>query len=398
MAVGRRERLVTPVFALVMLSTFAYFAAVGIITPTLPRFVRGPLDGRDVEVGLAVGAFALSAVLLRPFIGRLTDRRGRRVMIVAGGSVVGLSIIGYVVAQSLPVLILLRLVTGLGEAAFYVGAASVINDIAPDERRGEAISYFSLALFAGLALGPIAGEWILGLVDFWAVWVAAGAASLFAAAVGLMVPETRPAGVTLEAGPLIHKAALLPGAILGTCVWALASFNSFVPLYALDLGMKGSGYVFALNSAILMTVRLLGARLPDRLGPRRAAAAALVLTSLGLLTMGVWRGPTGLFTGTAIYAFGHALYFPALMTLAVSRAPVSERGSVVGTFTAFFDLSFGVGAASAGVVATYFGYRGAFVVASIVAAGGLALLLTTVARERRERAVRMGAEAASEAA
>jgi MFS family permease len=95
-----------------------------------------------------------------------------------------------------------------------------------------------------------------------------------------------------------------------------------------------------------------------------------------------------LFIGTVIYSVGHALAFPVLMTLAINRAPEAERGSVVGTFTAFFDLSFGVGAVSAGVIASLLGYRGAFIAAGFVAFGGL-LLLLAAARETPGR-VRVG--------
>ncbi len=388
-----RPRLLSRLFLLVMLSTFAYFIAVGMITPTLPRYVEGPLGSSNFAVGVTVGAFALTAVLLRPLVGRTGDRRGRRILIIGGGIVVGVSIVGYDLARSLFPLILARLATGVGEAAFYVGAASVINDIAPDERRGEALSYFSLALFGGLAVGPLIGESILEASGFTPVWIAAGAAAVFAGLVGFLVTETRPEGIGAQPMKLIHRGALLPGVILSTNIWGLATFSAFIPLYVLQIGMTGSRFVFAVNSAIILSIRLFGARLPDKLGPGKSSRLALSGVMLGFLVMSLWADPVGLFLGTVLYSIGHALLFPALMTLAINRAPVSERGAVVGTFTAFFDLSFGIGAASAGAIATAFGYNGAFGIASAVAAGGL-ILMGYVSRSR----ARVRAEAASEAA
>ncbi|MGH2808595.1 MAG: MFS transporter [Actinomycetota bacterium] len=380
-------RLLTPLFLLVMLSTLAYFTAVGMILPTLPRYVEGPLGGNNAAVGVTIGAFGLTAVLLRPFSGRTSDRRGRRILIVGGGLLVGLSIAGYALSASLPSLVFWRLLTGVGEAFYYVGAASVINDLAPDERRGEALSYFSLALFGGLALGPVTGESILQSIGFSWVWIVAGASAAFAGLIGLMVPDTRPAGMhEAPKAPLIHKAALLPGTILATNIWALATFSSFIPLYVLTIGMSGSRFVFALNSAIIIAIRLFGARLPDRLGARKAGTAALATTAVGLFVIALWPSEIALYAGTAIYSIGHALAFPALMTFALSRAPASERGAVVGTFTAFFDFSFGFGAASAGVIAEVLGYRGAFVGGAIVALGGLALLRWAARRSAARRA------------
>ena len=77
-----------------------------------------------------------------------------------------------------------------------------------------------------------------------------------------------------------------------------------------------------------------------------------------------------------LFAVGQALAFPALMSLAVSSAPESERGAVIGTFTAFFDISYALGPISLGAVAAFFDYRGAFIAAAIVHVVGLVILLS----------------------
>ena len=142
--------------------------------------------------------------------------------------------------------------------------------------------------------------------------------------------------------------------------------------------------VFVTYSVLVIVIRLFGAQIPDRLGPSRSARSALTLQAAGLAVMGLWNEPVGLFAGTALFAVGHSLAFPALMTLAIGGAPVSERAAVVGTFTAFFDLAFGLGALTLGGVAAIFGYGGALVGGALVSLGGLALL---VARGRQARAL-----------
>ncbi|HYP24611.1 MAG TPA: MFS transporter, partial [Actinomycetota bacterium] len=310
-----RPRLVTPVFVLITLSTFAYFVSVGALIPTLPLYVEGPLGGGDVAVGLGIGAFSLSAVLLRPFVGRLSDLRGRRLLLVAGAGLVTISVAGYVVVSSLIPLLLLRLLTGAGEAFFYVGAASAINDIAPDERRGEALSFFSLALYAGMAIGPILGEAALGVDRFDAAWLLAAGAAGVALLLGWKVPDTRPPDVVPGASPLIHRAALVPGTVLAASVWGLAGFSTFVPLYARELGLSGSSYVFATYSGLVLALRLFGAQIPDRLGTRLTSRLALSASALGMAVMGMVESPVGLFAGGAIFGVGQALAFPALMSI-----------------------------------------------------------------------------------
>ena len=384
---AHRPRLVTPLFVLVTLSTFAYFVSVGALQPTLPLYVEGPLGGTNVSVGLAIGAFSLSAVLVRPWVGRLSDTKGRRILIVAGAAIVAVSIVGFLLIDDLMWLLILRFLSGFGEACFYVGAASVINDLAPDERRGEALSYFSLALYGGLALGPVLGEIALGDGRFaLAWWVAAGAAAL-AAVLGVPIPDTRPDEITKPARGLariVHPAGLLPGAVLAASIVGLGGFSAFVPLYALQIGLSGSRLVFATFSIVVLLIRSLGAQIPDRLGPSRSARTALLCQTTGLVVLGLWQVPFGLYTGTVILAMGQALIFPALMTLALGNAPPSERGAVVGTFTAFFDLAFGLGTVLLGVVAELFGYGGSFLASAVVAFSGFALITVRSLRAGRD--------------
>src|SRR5205085_7403077 len=73
-------------FVFVTSATLLYFTALGALLPTLPRFVEQKLGGGGLQVGIAVGAFAVSAALLRPWAGRLGDARGRRILVVGGSA------------------------------------------------------------------------------------------------------------------------------------------------------------------------------------------------------------------------------------------------------------------------------------------------------------------------
>jgi MFS family permease len=304
----------------------------------------------------------------------MSDQKGRRLLIVAGGTIVGLATFSILFVDSLIPLVALRAATGLGEAFFYVGAASVINDLAPDERRGEALSFFSLALYLGLAVGPVVGELTLNSIDYQAVWVVSAVSAVIAGLLAISVPETRDARVK-PSGRLIHPSGLIPGLVLASGIWGLAGFHSFVPLYALDVGLDGSRLVFVVFSGIVLAIRFFGARIPDRVGHLRTARIAIALDVVGLGLIGAWHSAAGLFAGATVFAIGQAFLFPALMSLAVSRAPASERGSVVGTFTAFFDLAFGLGAVTLGAISEALGFSGLFLSASAIAAAGTLLLV-----------------------
>jgi MFS family permease len=377
--------LSTP-FVLAVLAILGVSLTIGMLLPVLPVYAKGPLDAGSVGVGLAVAASSPTAFLFQPLAGRLGDRRGRRILVISGPLIVAGSVAAYTLTDTLWTLAALRLVSGVGEALIFVGAATVINDLAPEGRRGEAVSLYSLGVWAGLAVGPVVGEAVLGDGRYSAVWLTAAGCSLFSALVGLALPETRPA-VEPDSSVrprFLHPAALGPGLVLVASLFGFAGFNAFVALYARDLGLDGSGSVFFLFAVIVFGIRVLGRRLPDQLGAKRAAGAAIVLLAVGLFTIGIWGQPAGLYIGTALFAMGTALAFPALMTLAVSRAPAAERSSVIGTFSACLEVGFAIGALTLGGVAAVVGYQGVFIV------GGLTSLVAglLLARTTREPGVR----------
>jgi MFS family permease len=294
--------------------------------------------------------------------------------------------LGHLLATTLPMLIGMRLVLGAGEALVFVAALAAISDLAPDERRGEAISFFSLSLYLGLAIGPLIAEVLLGRDRFWAVWIGAALLAGLASGVALRVPETR-VGADLSPTPpptargglwrYVHPAGILPGLVLLTSTVGMGGFFAFVPLYARDLGLDGSGFVFLLFAGIVVAFRSLAPWIPDRLGPWRAASVALSFETVGLALIALWAQPVGLFVGSAVFAFGVSFAFPALSAMAVAAVPRAERGAVLGTFSSALDLAFGVGPVALGAVATLFGFAGAFLAAGAIASGGLVLLVAT---------------------
>ena len=376
---AQRTSLVTPSFALITGAAMAYFVAIGVLIPVLPKYIEDELHGNGFEVGLGVGAFAVSAALLRPVVGRIGDRRGRRLLVVGGAAVAGVSILGYLAASSLPVLVGMRLLTGVGEAAMFVGAATAVQDLAPGARRGEAASYFSVAVYGGLALGPLLGDRLRVGPGYGAAWIASSALCVVAVLLGTRMPVSRPAAVEQASGParrrsLLHPAAVRPGMILALSATGYAGFSAFVPLYVDTIHVNGTGVVFAEYAIAILFVRVFFAKLPDRLGAVRGASLALVLQAFGFGVLALVGNAAGLYTGTFVYSMGASMLYPALFPLVVDGAPEAERSQSIATFTLFFDVSQGLGAFVLGIVVTISSERWAFATAGALAVVGLVLL------------------------
>ncbi|HEV7721684.1 MAG TPA: MFS transporter [Iamia sp.] len=387
-------RLVTPTFVLITVAALGYFTALGMHLPVLPRYVEDELGGSGVAVGAAVGAFAVSAALVRPAVGRLGDTLGRRPLAVVGAAVAAVSILGYGLVESLPVLIGFRLLTGLGEAAFFVGVATAAQDLSPDDRRGEAASFFSTAIYGGLAIGPFLGEVLYRNGGAGRVWLVSAVLAAVAAAVALLIPRDlgKQAPKTLVEGEVVdadegsghgflHPAAVMPGTILLLGLMGFAAFSSFLAIHLDDLGIEDAGPYFLLYGVAVLVMRVLGARVPDRFGAVRTTTLSLVAIAVGSLLIAAVDAAPAIAAGTLVFSVGMSLLFPALFGLTVNTAPAAERSHAVGTFSLFFDLSQGVGAPVLGVVVDLVGSdRAAFVTAAAIALVGL-----VVARARLPR-------------
>jgi MFS family permease len=363
--------LLSPQFAVVMLASFAYFTAMGALLPTVPRFVEDELGGGGVQVGIGVGSFAVSAALLRPWVGRIGDTKGRRILVVVGCAVVAVSIFAYAAATELWMLVLARLLTGAGEAAVFVGVATAAQDLAPDHRRGEAASYFSVALYGGLAVGPPIGE---ALVDhgFDTLWIVTGTLSALAAIAGVWIPRGRTVTAVSDRA-FLQRDALWPGVILLLGLIPFTAFAAFVPLYADDIGLDSVGGVFGLYAGLVLVVRIVGARLPDRLGWRKGSTLALCGVTVGILSVAAWGSVASIWLAAVGIGAGMSLLYPSLFTAVMAAAPEEERSHAVGTFSVFFDISQGFGATVVGVVVslTSGNERAGFAAAGVLAFSGL---------------------------
>lgn len=367
-------------FVLTVASAAAYFAGLGVVAPVLPQYVEDVLDGGGAEVGLAVGIFAVSAALLRPWVGRVGDQHGRRILVVGGCVAAGVSIAGYGLPGGLAVLLLMRLVSGAGEAAAFVGAATTAQDLAPPLRRGQAASYFSIAVYGGLGVGPPLGQWLYDDHGAGWAWAASALLCFLGAAVGTTLPRGGGHAPVERARGLraaLHPAGLRPGVILALGAAGFAGYSAFVPLYVDEIGVDSPSPALVEYAAIVLVVRIVGSRLPDVLGPRRGPLSALALQATGLLLLAVWASPVGLYASTAVYASGVSLLYPALFPVVVNGAPEVERSQAIATFTLFFDLSQGLGAPLLGTVVALSGNRGAFAVAGLLSALGFILHRST---------------------
>lgn len=363
----------------------------GVFLSALPLYVSRELNGSRAAVGLAVGAFSISAVFSRPFVGRQVDRIGRSWFLRLSPVLIAITAGGLFAAGTIIAVVAIRLVQGLAGSSYYTSAATSATDLSPIDRRADYISRFSLFLYAGFAAGPALGEELINSRGYGWAWGAAALSGIVAAALLAFLPETRP---DRPAGPpprwrIGHPAALGPGAVLAVVAVGYTSISAFTPLFARHIGMRSSGPLYATFALTILMVRLVSGRLADRHGRAVVAFPGLVSCVVGMFLLAGFRVPATAFAGVALFASGHALIFPALMALTVDRVSEDERGEALGSFTACFDVGAAIGGYAVGLVADRAGFGAAWATPGILCLLGMVVLLGLARKEavlRREHA------------
>jgi MFS family permease len=365
-------------------ATLFEFIALGMFLVTIPLLVTDELGRSRQAAGLAVGAFAITSLLARPWVGQQLDRRGRKPFVLMAPAVLVTSSIGLAFAPNLTVVIALRLFQGIAAAGFYTGAATMATDLAGPDNRAGYIARLSLFLYGGFTIGPSVAEWLIDSRTFGWAWAASAVSAAIAFGFVLLVPETAAHDPDVEPPPMriLHPAAVGPGVVLLGAGVGYTSITAFSALFAREIGMSSSGTMFAAFAVSILGVRLVSGQLADRYGRFRVAFPGLVAGATGLAILATVPPPWLALVGVATYGAGFALLFPALMALAADRAPEAERGAALGTFTAFFDVATATSGALIGAIVDARGWGAAWATTSVLCVVSAVLLVRLHARER----------------
>ncbi len=369
----RPERIFNRAFGLLWGVSLITFSGFQLLTAALPLYaVR--LGADDAVLGLMIGMVAVVALFTRPFVGWWVDRGNGVAPLTVGAVIYALCALGYWLAPSVAALLALRAAAGLAVAFSVTASQALAANLAPPQRRGEALSLFGLAATFGQGLAPPAGV---------AIAQAAGYPALFAACIGAGVmgavlacplrslPANPPGH---RSGKLINLAVFLPGSLLVTLAVTFGTNVALLAVHASRRDLSNPGLVFVAQALGVFLAQTLARRLSDRLGRLAVIWPALVLSAAGMWATSLLSGGW-LMLGAMLSGLGLGLGNPALYALAADLVPANERGSAMGTMGVFHEIGIGLGAIGGGFLGRAIGLGQMYALAGILPAMGAAFAL-----------------------
>ncbi len=383
------DRVFTRDFSLAILANLFSFASMYVLLATLPLYVVA-IGGTVSDAGVVLACFTLSAVVVRPVVGRLSDRRAKKAIMLGGAVILAVSSLLYAPVHSVPLLMAVRVFHGVGWAAFGTAASALAADLAPLSRRGEAMGYFGVGMNVAMAIGPALGVFLVGWTGYGSLFLTAmvlGAAAALTTA-GIAEPRRAPGQGALQRGwrSFILPSALFPSAVLFTNALTYASVVALLPLFADEAGLGNPGLFFTVFSVVVLVLRGPLGRVSDRRGRVAVVAPGLSVTFVALLVLSQAHSTAMMLVVAVLYAVGVGAAQPTLMAMTVDRAGPQERGAAMGTYTTAMDLGIGVGSVVWGVVAQSLGFGAMYVAAGLMGLVGVALLLAGAAAGRSRAA------------
>jgi len=357
------ERLWTKSFILMTVGMFFLFTAFYMLFPTLPLFIK-QMGGNETQVGLAMGAFMLTAVIFRPFVGGLLDRFGRRPFILWGLLLFAVAMYMYNWIAGIGVLMALRILHGMSWAFSTTAILTAVTDMIPSARRGEGMGWFSMSMTLAMAIGPLFGLWVTQNLSYDALFLFA--VGLSTAALFLMLGANMPFQPQLVPRRIefFEKSVLPITASIFFLFLAYGGIISFVSLFA-DSIQVNSGTFFLVYAATLVLIRPIAGKLSDRYGEAFVIVPSLVTTILALIVLSFSTGLFGLLASAVLYGIGFGSAQPALQAATIRIVRPDRAGVANASFSTATDLGIGLGSILLGWVSQNTSYQMLFTISAV---------------------------------
>ncbi|MEJ5055476.1 MFS transporter [Sphingobacterium sp. MYb382] len=358
----------------IIISVFCVYLTIGLALGVLPKFVQQTLGFDSFVVGLVIGLQFLSTLLTRAFSGKMTDTKGAKQSKVLGVLLAVVAGLAYTLsaffysnsALALALLLLARVIHGVGESFLVTGAMAWAIGLVGGANSGKVMTWNGIAIYAGISIGAPLSIWVSIAYGY----LPAFACMMVLPLLGMLFTNHLP---TLEVvkdqvrTPFYKVIGAISGQGLSLAFSSLAfgCIASFIALFFAEKNWGEASLAFMVFGSCYVLTRIFFASFPDRFGGFKIALISLLIEIVGQLLIWTATGKTMAIIGCGLTGVGFSLVFPALGVLALQKVSPQMRGTALGAYVAFVDLSLGLAAPLAGLAASYFNYQAVYLFGAI---------------------------------
>jgi MFS transporter, DHA1 family, multidrug resistance protein len=371
----------SPFILLCTTGLFAIFSSTISKSPVLPLFATH-LGADPSEVGLIAAVSAFMGVLFSIPAGMLSDSIGRKKMLLFSAVIFASAPFLYLIVSSLWQLALVRLYHGFATATFLPVATAMVSELFHKER-GEKIGWFSTSTLIGRFLAPLAGGSILGALiftpalSFRMVYLVCGAAGILTLLLMFRIPVT--AGkqkkkqsweetIRIFKTVIASKRILITSAVEASILFAYGTFETFLPLYSLKIGLSAYEVGVFLSSQVitLALMKPLMGKFSDRHGRQPQIFLGTVMGAFCIGGFSLFRSFLPLLALSILLGFSLSVVTSATSAFIADISNVEGRGSAMGVLGSIMDIGHATGPFVSGIIAAYSGIAASFIGASLV--------------------------------
>lgn len=365
----------------IIISVFGVYLTIGIALGVLPKFVQNNLGFDSLIIGLVIGLQSLSTLMTRAYSGKITDTKGAKKSKMTGVILAVIAGIAYILAVvlqtdhflALSFLLLARIIHGIGESLLVTGALTWGIGLVGHSNSGKVMTWNGIAMYAGIAIGAPLSIWLSREFSVLPAIVLIALLPLVSWLSTAKLPSI-PVDKDHVRTPFYKVIGAISGQGLSLAFSSMAfgCIASFIALFFTEKNWGDASLAFMAFGIFYVLTRVLFASWPDRYGGFKIAFISLIIEVIGQILIWTSVSKTVAIIGCGLTGIGFSLVFPALGVLAIQKVKPQMRGTALGAYVAFVDLSLGLAGPIAGLIAGWLDYQ------SVYLFGGISCVLSII--------------------
>lgn len=305
-------------------------------------------------VGFVAGAFAITALAIRPFAGPAFDSFSKKRLFLIFGIVLAAAGYAYAFANTVPMIVAVRLLHGVGMGCTAPLGLAIVSEILPVSKMNSGISIYTVAQTVALAVGPAFGVWAVDAIGYFATFMVMGTfLAVTCVVVAVFVKERsvdRRPPYQLRLNRMFSRRALGLTAVMMLMSIAFSCVGTFLVIYGKQIGIDDIAWFFTVNAGCMLATRPLFGWLSDKYGANKVVVPTMAMFALSFIVLAFANGMPMIILAAVVSACGFGAASPLVQAVVFKCVPLGERGSASNTSYIGLDIGNLVGPYAGGMV------------------------------------------------